>query len=783
MNKEYITKTFAEAVGRAGKTKVAQKTVANWRTTNHGKPPRLLPARYEGRTPIYTEEQIPLALALLGKKNSAADDVQTVVEETVIETDGTEEDNDDSVFDFLPALDELNDVDEYQPIVEIVTITEDANEYAVNPDAQEVALDAEIELAKHNVTIEQESQLPPLEHLQVWKTNALCNKNELQRENKRLIEYMQSSLDLGDEKLFHELRKELHRNNLDIITANKAVRELDKQIAAYHDAPTTPTEPPIDAKAREKFLHVKEKHFIRLAPLYGRKIWYVDSDRVGKAKVAKILAEFDLTPDEYLAEQGKWIAELNAAANAQVAIEEQAASLQDKIQRESKSLDDESSPFALLPFEIEDEQFAGEDTDRNARFNRGERLAEAATSRIRKFDKTADITFDINEDGEDTFLLDSSTICRTPFGTAADAEQAFFDIIGIEETAEISEEGNEFRRFTVNGETVTYFNGELNFIKSDTYHASLAAYRNQYVVEVPDGRWKKFKRLDVDEFFQVMSERGACSIDGKPEPPVAPQSDFTAKLAALKDTYDKAEKVVAEKKIVLDEAEKEYNAAGKTSTAALMNLQTFLIDAKEQLAKELLADIESPYEIAITAHNGRTYKTKFRDAYFVFGDIGEELSLLVYKETSCITWKLATYDTPDQMRAAIALLKAAITHGDKSFTFPPAKIVDACQEINSNAPDGWSVDFDAGKNNYTIKFGSQPVATIDSLALAKVLPPEKFFEQFKPLVDKDFDADKKFISDRQREIEQLIEMREELAGDPERLKIIDKLITQNELAG
>ena len=131
------------------------------------------------------------------------------------------------------------------------------------------------------------------------------------------------------------------------------------------------------------------------------------------------------------------------------------------------------------------------------------------------------------------------------------------------------------------------------------------------------------------------------------------------------------------------------------------------------------------------------------------------------------------------MRAAIALLKAAITHGDKSFTFPTAKIVDACQEINSNAPDGWSVDFDAGKNNYTIKFGSQPVATIDSLALAKVLPPEKFFEQFKPLVDKDFDADKKFISDRQREINQLIEMREELAGDPERLKIIDKLIRQN----
>ena len=247
------------------------------------------------------------------------------------------------------------------------------------------------------------------------------------------------------------------------------------------------------------------------------------------------------------------------------------------------------------------------------------------------------------------------------------------------ETVTITDEGNEFRSFTVNNETVTYFNGELNFIKSDTYHASLAAYRDQYVIEVPDGRWEKFKRLDVDEFHQVMCERGACSIDGKPEPPVAPQSDFTAKLAALKDAYDKAEKVVAEKKIVLDEAEKEYRAAGNISTAALMNLQRFLLDAREQLTKELLADIESPYEIAITAHNGLTYKTKLRDVFFLFGDVGEYITFRVSKEASCINWNLATYDTLGKMKIAIEMLKAAIARGDKSFTFPPAKTADACR--------------------------------------------------------------------------------------------------------
>ena len=63
--------------------------------------------------------------------------------------------------------------------------------------------------------------------------------------------------------------------------------------------------------------------------------------------------------------------------------------------------------------------------------------------------------------------------------------------------------------------------------------------------------------------------------------------------------------------------------------------------------------------------------------------------------------------------------------------------------------------------------------------IAKVLPPEKFFEQFKPLADKTFDADKAFIDDRQREIEQLTELRKELPPDSDRLKIVDELIREN----
>lgn len=107
--KMFKTKEFAEAIG------CSYRTVQDWRITHKGRPPCLLPARYEnkGRVAIYSEEQIPLALALLGKKDSddsgnlfvglvdtTATDVP-VVEETANETDGSEEDD---FADALPAL-------------------------------------------------------------------------------------------------------------------------------------------------------------------------------------------------------------------------------------------------------------------------------------------------------------------------------------------------------------------------------------------------------------------------------------------------------------------------------------------------------------------------------------------------------------------------------------------------------------------------------------------------------------------------------------------------------
>lgn len=131
--KEYYTKPFAEAIG------CSYRTVQDWRISHHGRPPQLMPVRYEGRKAIYTEEQIPLALALLAKKKSLDADVsvslfggsedtdvpKTFAKTSIDETDGTEEDSDDNeMLALVPAedsddddelIDPPTDSDDFQP--------------------------------------------------------------------------------------------------------------------------------------------------------------------------------------------------------------------------------------------------------------------------------------------------------------------------------------------------------------------------------------------------------------------------------------------------------------------------------------------------------------------------------------------------------------------------------------------------------------------------------------------------------------------------------------------
>lgn len=97
-----------------------------------------------------------------------------------------------------------------------------------------------------------------------------------------------------------------------------------------------------------------------------------------------------------------------------------------------------------------------------------------------------------------------------------------------------------------------------------------------------------------------------------------------------------------------------------------------------------------------------------------------------------------------------------------------------CDCINQHAPADWQITFN-GKT-FPVKFKNKIVTTLDSLATAKLLPPDKFFAQFKPLVNKSYSIKQQFLDDRYRELDNLIQMREEISDDAERLKTLDELI-------
>lgn len=96
-------------------------------------------------------------------------------------------------------------------------------------------------------------------------------------------------------------------------------------------------------------------------------------------------------------------------------------------------------------------------------------------------------------------------------------------------------------------------------------------------------------------------------------------------------------------------------------------------------------------------------------------------------------------------------------------------------QLNKNAPDNLQISFDKDKNNFPVKFKGKTITTLDTLALKNFLTPEQFFQQFRPLFDKDYSPKEQFIDDRKKELANLQEMRKSIK-DTERLKTIDALI-------
>lgn len=103
-------------------------------------------------------------------------------------------------------------------------------------------------------------------------------------------------------------------------------------------------------------------------------------------------------------------------------------------------------------------------------------------------------------------------------------------------------------------------------------------------------------------------------------------------------------------------------------------------------------------------------------------------------------------------------------------------VIETLDNINAAAPLGWEIKYN-GKN-FPVEFNCKTVATLDSLALAKILPPDKFFEQFKP----DISPREQFLDDRRKELDMLLDMRKFVEDDPERLNTLSELIENTKRA-
>lgn len=121
-------------------------------------------------------------------------------------------------------------------------------------------------------------------------------------------------------------------------------------------------------------------------------------------------------------------------------------------------------------------------------------------------------------------------------GTEDDADESIFSLLpSLDELNDVdaepksfiegpvtiitfTEAGTELSGTFIANEEICYCNGDFSSIVSEKYGAMWSEmFRNRdggaWLVKVPDGKWSKWIRPDNEEFFAIMSERGACTID------------------------------------------------------------------------------------------------------------------------------------------------------------------------------------------------------------------------------------------------------------------------------
>lgn len=297
-------------------------------------------------------------------------------------------------------------------------------------------------------------------------------------------------------------------------------------------------------------------------------------------------------------------------------------------------------------------------------------------------------------------------------------------------------EKDAFHHFRVgdksDGDVITFDGDRWCSIHCDTYDAIIRRHDSTeffiiYRWNDPDGQYQSVEfSVPEDIFFTTMTDRGACSID---------TPDLNELLIA------ELERDIADNNAFIDHLKRE----------------------------ELATD----YDLSQCRHAYRKKRDRTPD------DAAEYKRLLLLKNKATA---LAVNVIPILRDAIDNLELTQDFYREAKPQDTLSAVADTCAQLNAHAPLGWKIHFDSEHNKFPVEFNGAPVVKLDSLATTKFLSPEDFFDQFRPLVDKNYSELQQFIRDRKDELHGLIQIRYEMADiygdDSERLKTLDEMIAQ-----
>ena len=700
----------------------------------------------------------------------AIDAEQTEADNNImaIETDGSEDDSDYNVFDLIPDISELNDVDDY----------------AVTTDAQKVAIDAEQQQADCN----RDSLLAEIAKYQAAYDNA-CERDDWLKINGEYVSFWGNKVrcirserfDAYIEYFYSYAGKKSRRFNYRGAVVKKdkffecianeeraseqldAFRKFDKdnntdRHSDYIACPSFKFRVNIYytyANGKESASELYYDSFDQaLAYLHNFKAFAATEQLIFSAKIQenRICGEvfFGIRKDEQEFFTDKYYTDI---ANHEPTEQENTDNITSEQTREYKyyvtsnlpiadaspagfiKASDGINKFVVYDHPLTISQIVGyylvpdignseslEDIDTDWDFGSSiDCLADWRKRQTLDIERATRITVDIETDGSEDDSTDDNTfdllpdvselndVDDTPAKLDETPPVAYYRIIGRE----------HFKIGDEDGDVITFIDGAWYSIFSNKYGAVIRRNSPEqiefYIIQYLPGYGEKQERVDEYDFWRILEEAGSCQLD----------SDF-----------------------------ENYCRDAKADTNFLTES---IIDTLDDIAHCDDPDLADGYVNVLV-----DLFTDLRDVNY--GVYQAFVSIIANQIDNSPA--VSVIDNPQAEQLPDTL----------------TSIFNTCAEYNSHAPAGWEIRFDSEHNNYPIEFNGVSVAKVDSLAVLKFLKPDEFFDQFRTLIDKSYSERQQFIDRCKKELREWDDVRCEMVAiygeDLERLKTIDDMIAQ-----